>query len=160
LGIAAGATAHVQEWTRILADLAVDELSLLAGAEESRGRLRCIRLVDRLTPHVRHRTKYLDVPVSPHHGFVFSRRGEPTGDVARTLKEFIDILGRTVPESIEAHVQHGDFSMWIAGVFGDRQLAAHVRHLEENYRLHRIGDINDAVADAIRSRYAFTQPPP
>jgi hydroxymethylpyrimidine pyrophosphatase-like HAD family hydrolase len=151
----AGAAHDLQEWIHVLADLAVDEVALLPGSEESEGRLRRIRLVERLTPHVRHRTKYLDVPLAQHHAFVFSRAGRPSGDRARTLKEFIDVLGRTAPEMFDAHLQRGDFSRWIADVFGDRQLAAAVRHLEENYRLHRISDINDAIAQAIRSRYEF-----
>jgi hypothetical protein len=154
----ASASAEVKEWNRTLADLAVDEVALLPGPEESRGRLRRIRLVERLTPHVRHRTKYLDVPVAEYHAFAFSCEGRMTGQVARTLKEFLDILAKTAPECFDMDLHRGDFSKWIAEVFGDRHLAATLRHLEENYRLRRISNINDAIAGAVRKRYEFVQP--
>lgn len=155
LASALGAPAEAETWSRVLADLAVDEVGLLPGPEESRGRLQRIRLVERLTSHVRHRTKYIDVPIADHHAFVFSCDGRPTGGTARTLKEFVDILGRTAPECFDTHLQRGDFSRWLADVFGDRQLASTLRHLEGNYRLHRISDINDAIAQAVRERYEF-----
>jgi hydroxymethylpyrimidine pyrophosphatase-like HAD family hydrolase len=145
----------LDEWQRILEGLEVDEAALLPGAEESEGRLRRIRLAERLTPHVRHRMKYLDVPVPDRHAFIFRERDRSTGERAHTLKEFIDVLGRAAPERLHEHIQRGDFSRWIAEVFGDRPLAMNIRSLEHNYRLNRIHDINDAVSQAVRSRYEF-----
>jgi hydroxymethylpyrimidine pyrophosphatase-like HAD family hydrolase len=147
----------LDEWQRILEGLEVDEAAMLPGAraEESEGRLRRIRLAERLTPHVRHRMKYLDVPVPDRHAFIFRERGRSTGEYAHTLKEFIDVLGRTAPERLHEHIQGGDFSRWIADVFGDRLLAMNIRSLEDNYRLNRIPDINDAMSQAVRSRYEF-----
>jgi phosphoglycolate phosphatase-like HAD superfamily hydrolase len=127
----------------------------LPGAEEAEGRLRLIRLAERLTPHVRHRTKYLDVPVTDHHAFVFSKNGRPSGERAHTLKEFVDVLGRTDPECLQGHLERGDFSKWIAGVFGDRPLAGRIRKLEESHRLGHVSDINDSIIEAIRARYEF-----
>ncbi len=145
------------DWQRILEGLEVNEAALLPspGVTESEGRLRRIRLAERLTPHVRHRMKYLDVPVPDPHAFMFRERGHTTGERAHTLKEFIDILGRTAPERIHEHIQRSDFSRWIADVFGDRLLATTVRSLEDNYRLNRVPDINDAVSQAVRLRYEF-----
>ncbi len=152
LADAAGASAEVEQWHRILRDLAVDEAALLPGAEESCGRLRRIRLVQRLTSHVRHRAKYIDVPVAQHHAFAFSDATRTVRATARTLKEFIDILaGAKFP--IHHHLQHGDFSKWIADVFGDRRLAATLRRLEVDFQLNRSIDINDALIQAVRSRY-------
>jgi hydroxymethylpyrimidine pyrophosphatase-like HAD family hydrolase len=154
LAEATGAAADLDQWNQVLADLAVDEVALLPSAEESHGQLQRIRLVERLTPHVRHRTKYLDVPVATHHAFVFSRGGRPAGVTACTLQEFVDILGST-NVAVHNHVLRGDFSKWIESVFGDRQLAATIRRLENNYRLNRDKNINDAIALAVRSRYEF-----
>lgn len=154
LAEATGATAELEQWNKVLADLAVDEVALLPSTLESHGQLQRIRLVERLTPHVRHRTKYLDVPVAAHHAFVFSRAGRPTGETACTLKEFVEILGST-NVAIYNHAQRGDFSKWIETVFGDRQLAATIRRLENNYRLNRNTNINDAIVLAVRSRYEF-----
>jgi hydroxymethylpyrimidine pyrophosphatase-like HAD family hydrolase len=67
-----GASAEAVYWNCILKDLAMDEAALLPGAEESCGRLTRIRLVQRLTSHVRHRAKYMDVPVANHHAFAFT----------------------------------------------------------------------------------------
>jgi hydroxymethylpyrimidine pyrophosphatase-like HAD family hydrolase len=145
----------LDEWQRVLEGLEVDEAALLPGPDESDGRLRRIRLAERLTTHVRHRMKYLDVPVSDRHAFMFQECGQATGVRARTLKEFVQVLGRTGPEQLDAHIQNGDFSRWIIDVFGDRLLAVKVRALEENYRLERIPDINDAMIQAVRSRYEF-----
>ena len=40
-------------------------------------------------------------------------------------------------------------------MFGDRLLASTIEALEDNYRLKRIPDINDAIIQAVRSRYDF-----
>jgi hypothetical protein len=96
--------------------------------------------------------------VAEHHAFVFSCEGRMTGQIARTLKELLDILAKTAPECFDEHLHRGDFSKWIAEVFGDRHLAATLRYLEENYRLRRISNINDAIAGVVRERYEFVQP--
>jgi hydroxymethylpyrimidine pyrophosphatase-like HAD family hydrolase len=156
LACAAHGPAEAADWKEILGSLAVDEAALLPGSHEAQGRLRRIRLAERLTSHVRHRMKYLDVPVTDHHAFVFYQNGWPAGERAHTLKEFVDVLGRTESECLHGHLQRGDFSRWIAGVFGDRPLASTIRHLEDNYRLNRIPGMNDAIIQAILSRYEFT----
>lgn len=159
LAAATGASEQVEQWNHVLADLAVDEVALLPGAEESLNGLRRIRLVQRLTPHVRHRAKYLDVPVAAHHAFVFCHAGRPIGVAARTMAEFIETIGRTTPMTLNGHLQRGDFSKWIRDVFGDQQLATTLRQLEGDYRLNRNQNINDAIAQAVRSRYEFAQGP-
>jgi hydroxymethylpyrimidine pyrophosphatase-like HAD family hydrolase len=153
LAEAVGASAEVEQCSQILADLAVDEVALLPNAAEAHGRIRRIRLVERLTPHVRHRSKYLDVPVADHHAFAFCHNGCASEQVARTLNEFVDIVATAAPQSLAIHLQRGDFSRWIVEVFGDRQLATTIRRLEDNHRLARISDINDAIAVAVRERY-------
>jgi hydroxymethylpyrimidine pyrophosphatase-like HAD family hydrolase len=156
LGLASrNARSDTAEWQRVLAGLEVDEAALLPGPEEARGGLTRIRLAERLTPHVRHRMKYLDVPVRDRHAFHFRARGQATGDHARTLQEFVDILGRTSPELLREHIERSDFSRWLSDVFGDRLLASTIEALEDNYRLNRIPDINDAIIQAVTSRYEF-----
>jgi hydroxymethylpyrimidine pyrophosphatase-like HAD family hydrolase len=149
----AGVSVELDEWKSVLAGLAFDEAALLPGAEEAEGRLRVIRMAERLTPHVRHRMKYIDVPVADHHAFVFSEHGRPSGPRAHTLKAFVDTLALTEPGRLHGHLKCADFSRWIAGVFGDQPLAFQIRQLEDNYRSGRIPDINDAIIEAIRSRY-------
>jgi hydroxymethylpyrimidine pyrophosphatase-like HAD family hydrolase len=64
----------VEPLQAILARLALDEAVLLPNASEARGSIQHIHLSPRLTRHVRHREKYLDVPVLARHAFVFTRR--------------------------------------------------------------------------------------
>ena len=52
------------EWTNILGALKTDEAAILPGPEEAPGTLQCFRLLPRMTPHVRHRSKYFDQPLS------------------------------------------------------------------------------------------------
>ena len=43
---------------------------------------------------MRHRTKYLDVPMQLEHAFVFTCNGHPIRTTARTLKEFVTLQAR------------------------------------------------------------------
>lgn len=137
----------------MLADLAVDEVALLPNAQEADGRLQRIHLVERLTAHLRHRTKYLDVPVAPHHAFTFCAAGSGDGAKAATLHEFVRLIGRCPPSACDGYLRRGDFSRCVLDVFGDRKLAVTLRQLEENHRLGRISDINGAITAAVRARY-------
>ncbi len=69
LGFAGGADAA--EWHAVLANLERGEAAFLPVTGDGAGELRRIRLAPRRTPHVRHRTKYLDVPVPEGKAFVF-----------------------------------------------------------------------------------------
>lgn len=155
LADACGARALAPAWQEVFSRLAVDEAALLPGAEEANGQLRRIRLAGRLTSHVRHRTKYIDVPVATRHAFVFSTHADLHRKRATTLREFVQILDQCPAAACEGHVRRGDFSRWIQDVFGDRSLASTLRQLEENCRLGRISDINGAIIAAVRERYEF-----
>ena len=62
---------------RVFRDLQTTEAALLPGAEEAHGQVRRFQLAPRLTAHVRHRTKYLDMPVPTSQAFVFTTDGRP-----------------------------------------------------------------------------------
>jgi hypothetical protein len=120
--------------------------------EEAGGDLRLFNIGRRLTPHVRHREKYVDVPVTEHKGFVFaalSRR-------ARTLREFVTILESQSAASLDGYLQRGDFSRWIGEVFGDRALAAEIREQETRYAGGVDADTLPEIVSAIRGRYDLT----
>jgi hypothetical protein len=148
----AGEAAH---WQHRLATLTIGEAVLLPTVEEATGHPRRFRLAARLTSHIRHRQKYLDVPVPAYLAFYFPEIG---GRHARTLEEFMDLLVQAPREALDGHLRRHDFSRWIRDVYGDRTLAAEIHLLEEAYDQGRRLDVNNALAQIIRDRYeGFTE---
>lgn len=154
-----GSAAEAPAWRRVMADLRLDEAVLLpepgedAGPPPGERDMVRFRIAPRLTPHVRHRHKYLDVPVPEGCAFAFTHGGEPTGDRARTLREFAAIAATAASGILEGHLRRGDVSSWIANVFGDRTLAARICDLEAQVALGRMLDAADAVLELIQERY-------
>jgi hypothetical protein len=71
----------------------------------------------------------------------------------RTLKDFIGLLAALPPERLHAHLVRHDFSRWLADVFRDHPLAAHVRDLETRTASEHTKDIAADIAQSIRARY-------
>lgn len=136
----------------VFRDLATTEAALLPGAEEAHGRVRRFQLAPRLTAHVRHRSKYLDMPVLEAHAFVFTGNGRP-GARARTLKEFTGLLAALPADLLAGHLRRHDFSSWIEGVFRDRPLASYLRDVEKRIESDDAREVTEAIAQAIRARY-------
>jgi hydroxymethylpyrimidine pyrophosphatase-like HAD family hydrolase len=141
------------EWARILGDLRLDQAALLPGSDESRERLVRFQLAGRLTAHVRHKHKYLNVPLPPWHAFVFTRGGQPTGREARTLQDFVEILTRGSTEDFDEHLKRHDFSQWIRTVLADQELAERVAGIEGAWEAGGMSSPQAAVIEAIRERY-------
>jgi hydroxymethylpyrimidine pyrophosphatase-like HAD family hydrolase len=137
---------------KIFRDLAPNEAALLPGAEESLGRVRRFQMAPRMTSHVRHQAKYIDVPVREDRAFVFTESGR-AGPRARTLQQFMGLLSTLPSDPIQAHLERHDVSRWLADVFRDHPLAAHVRALEDRAIAEGPGDVAAEVAQAIRARY-------
>jgi len=138
-----------EEWGRI-SHLRAGQAIALPITAESEGRLRLFTVARRLTPHVRHRQKYVDVPVSDQRAFVFTTM--PTVR-ARTLRQFVNELERSAPRMLTPFVDRGDFSRWIRDVFGDHALAAELRAIESRHRGKASPDTIPELIDAIRARY-------
>ena len=110
------------------------------------------QIAPRLTTHVRHRTKYLDVPVPENQAFVFSAAGRPMAR-ARTLKEFVGLIAALPGDVLEPHLRRHDFSRWIADVFRDGSLAARVRGLETGIEAEGAAALAASIGQTIRARY-------
>jgi hydroxymethylpyrimidine pyrophosphatase-like HAD family hydrolase len=136
----------------LFGDLPMGEAALLPGVEESRGRIRRFALAPRLTAHVRHRTKYLDMPVLESQAFVFSENGH-AGPHARTLKEFMGLLAALPADRIEGHFRRHDFSRWLNDVFRDNPLGSYVKTIEARVDTEDAHDVAADIAQAIRARY-------
>jgi hypothetical protein len=148
-----GAKEIAPQWKSGLASLGMDQAILLPLIDDPAGKLRKFTLFPRLTSHVRHKAKYLDVQLLREQGFVFTGNGTVFGAPARTLKEFISQLTAEPSDVIAGHARRGDFSRWIADVFRDHVLASEVRKLEQRFRLGHINNISDSLAKSIQERY-------
>lgn len=136
----------------VLSRLKAGQAVALPITEEAAGELRAFTIAPRLTPHVRHREKYIDMPISAPHAFVFNGNGQPSRRV-RTLRQFVAVLEETPLAALGGYLVRGDFSRWIADVFGDRALADELRAVEQNYRTEARNDIVSDLANAVRARY-------
>jgi len=140
-------------WTKILGALEPDEAALLPGPEETSGTLQRFKLLPRMTPHVRHRSKYFDVEVASGYEFVFTENGSMVGPPARSLKQFVTLVASKSSACLREHARRGDFSSWIAGTFHDHHLASDVRKVEQRYRLGHLDDVQQPLCQAIQERY-------
>ena len=138
--------------TRDTFALPIGDAALLPGPEEASGEVRSFQIAPRLTTHVRHRTKYFDMPVPPEQAFVF-----PDSDAApaTTLKDFVAALAQQPDECLDSHIRRHDFSRWVRDVFHDAPLAARLRAIEDRQSDPPLA-VAEAIGQAIRARYDLT----
>jgi soluble P-type ATPase len=136
----------------VFASLPVSEAAILPGPDEAGGSVMRFQIAPRLTSHVRHRTKYLDMPVDESRAFVFSERGRPVAR-AQTLKEFVGLLVALPAGLVLGHLERGDFSRWIEAVFRDGVLAARIRAIESRHGNEPVADIVADIDQTISARY-------
>jgi hypothetical protein len=140
----------------MLGRLKVGQAVALPITDEAGGELRLFTIAPRITPHVRHREKYVDVPVSAHRAFVFNGQGSQLHAV-RTLRQFVSELEAAPSASLQRYIARGDFSRWIGDVFGDRALADDLRALEGQYRAAPGDEAVREIAGAVRARYDLSK---
>lgn len=153
LAMLCGAESAEAEWGTILAGLGIDEAAVLSRFNGLSNLPRRFTIMGRRTSHVRHRAKYLEVPLPAEHAFVFTCNGHQFGPRASTLKEFVTMQARLPAEALEGHARRGDFSRWIRNVFGDEPLAVEIRQVEKDFRQGRIANLPESLAAPIHQRY-------
>lgn len=136
----------------VLPYLRLDQAAALPGTQEAKGQLQIFTIGERLTPHVRHRQKYVDVPVPDSRAFVFTSRRK-AGTRARTLRDFVATLERIAPTEADPYLRRGDFARWIGNVFGDHALAQELQRYERGYVMMKNDGVLNDIVSAIRSRY-------
>jgi hypothetical protein len=149
------------EWKSRLDNLTLDQAAILPGTTESEGQFRRFELFPRLTSHIRHKAKYLEMELIETQAFVFTAEdGSPVGTPARTLKEFCSCLKTCSARVLNAHAARSDFSRWIEGIFHDRVLASDIRKAEERSRLSHEFNLAGALVKAISDRYELSSTEP
>ncbi len=144
------------DWAQVLGSLEMDEAAMVP-RDASRGGLpQRFTIAPRLTSHVRHRSKYVDVPMPMDRAFHFSCNGSNFGPPASTLKEFVNFQSRLQVEPIEEHARRGDFSRWIAKVFGDQPLAEATAEVEKKFREGHVENLSTALCRPILDRYELS----
>jgi hypothetical protein len=113
-------------------------------------------LEHRVTAHVRHRKKYIDVGVPPGREFVFTRDGRPTEHRVRTLSELLAVLPAVPADVFASHLFRGDFHRWIVDVVGDDYLDEAIRDIERGNGT----TARKMMGRAIRDRYVDVDPEP
>ena len=74
----------------------------------------------------------------------------------REMPRFVVNRGVLHSRKVTSQLRRGDFSRWIADVFGDRALARELQRLEREYVESRPGDVVARIAAAVKSRYDLT----
>jgi len=143
----------IDRWSEVLGGLGIGEAAALPITEEAAHPFAGFIWAGASRHHVRHREKYVDVRVPDARAFVFTERGQPAGTRATTLKVFVNALDVMPSEVLEGHARRGDFSRWLAEVFGDYPLALSVRTLEDRSCQERDSAALPAIASTIRGRY-------
>lgn len=148
-----GAEGAETAWGEVLGSLGIDEAAVLPRTARAGQLPQRFTTAPRLTTHVRHRAKYLEVPLPAERAFHFTCNGQNFGAPARTLKEFVQMQEQLPAAALEAHAQRGDFSRWIAKVFGDQPLAAAIRKVEDRFCRGEVPNLSRALIKPIRERY-------
>jgi hypothetical protein len=138
---------------QMLPDLRIDQAVALPVTDEAGTELRRFVIGERLTPHVRHRQKYVDVPVTDNRAFVFDSGRRTTAVRAHTLREFVSAVDDLDETEAGGYLRRGDFSRWIGDVFGDHALARELHGYERRYAKEKYREVLEQVVAAINSRY-------
>jgi hypothetical protein len=141
----------------VLAALKIDQAAALPVTTEAGSDLQVFTIGERLTPHVRHRQKYVDVPVGEAQAFVFHGNGRRGTSRAHTLREFVMVLDNLDVSAADGYLRRGDFSRWVADVFGDRALARELQSQEREYVQSGSQGAVAQIAAAIKSRYELIE---
>jgi hypothetical protein len=114
-------------------------------------------LGDRITGHVRHRSKYVHAELPGDRRFYFRDPGQTTMHSAGNLEQFQHELCDCSLSSLEHHAAGHDFSRWMDDVLQDAELAARLREIEAQSLAGggtlRAERLRAALLDAVQERY-------
>jgi len=106
----------------------------------------------RTVPHIRHLHKYLRAPLPAPKRFYFHDQPERyLGRSAANLWEFKEVLLEINLNSINYHLQRGDFEHWVKDVLHDQELAHRIHRLTQ--RGYQDENLRKALVEVVGSRY-------
>ncbi len=145
------------DWYEQLANLGLTEAALVPPTDEAAGELRRFVVAPRLVAHVRHRSKYFDIPVSKEHEFVFTDNGRAVVLRVATLRDLPAAVQQVDANLLIRHSSRHDFSRWITSLFCDHNLAKQVRQLEAELKNGGTPEaFRDGLREAVERRYDST----
>ncbi|MGA9356979.1 MAG: HAD family hydrolase [Mycobacterium sp.] len=120
------------------------------------GPARGFTIADRQTAHVRHCHKYADIRLPQERRFYFHiGDGQPIAPAA-TMRDFGTAVMHLDQQTLEYHLERGDFSHWLDGTIADKELATQVAGWEDELLAHRAVDlerIRHQLIHAVEQRY-------
>jgi hydroxymethylpyrimidine pyrophosphatase-like HAD family hydrolase len=106
----------------------------------------------RAIPHIRHMHKYLRAPLPQSKRFYFhDGRGCYLNRTAASLWEFSEVLRDLPLDSLQYHMERGDFEKWLSDVLYDEELAGQVRKIR--HRSVQGDALRAAMVEAVSNRY-------
>src|SRR5690606_27989545 len=112
----------------------------------------CVRLAASRSEHRRHMRKYAEGDMGQERSFYFRGPDAALNLRARNLLEFARLAYQVSDEVWEFHLRHGDYSRWVLGTIGDRDLADALAAVETNAALTP-AESREAIREAIEARY-------
>ena len=111
-----------------------------------------LRSAPREITHVRHLHKYLRAHLPETKQFYFyDASGRYLDRVASNLWEFRETLGELPVDSLQYHLQRGDFEHWLQDVFHDSELVSNLRKIAR--RDLQGEELREALLEVVIDRY-------
>lgn len=120
------------------------------------GEPRPFTVAQRRTVHIRHRHKYSDVALPRERRFYFRPTDGQSISPASTMREFGAAVSHLSPESLQFHLERGDFSRWLGHTITDAELASEVASWEDELAAHRAAEVEGIrrqIVTAVQQRY-------
>lgn len=124
------------------------------------GTARPFVIAERRTTHVRHRHKYADVCLPDARRFYFHTAERPAIPPAATMDDFRTAILHLDQQTLQYHLERGDFSRWLDNAIADKDFAKHMAAWEDELQAHRVADlerIRRELVHAVEDRYLPTQ---
>jgi hypothetical protein len=80
--------------------------------------------------------------------YFYEAIGKPTGEIARSLPEFLDKVKSVKSESLMFHLQRKDFQNWVKKILGDPKLAKELANISHS----NSDDVRTTIHDTVENR--------